>query len=528
MSVLSYLVFYTILVYVIAQMPTADFPYVRTLDKNGKFVLYWNFNDTHITFEVQVRTFGYVGLGISRDGSMYPADVVLGWVNNDLAYFGENTTRIIYSFHDQDPDTEKFQLLWHGKENRGSVNLHLTQISVLPYDPTSTQWSSTAWTLDFINNNFTIHEQREAYRCIGFYLPDLGGKSHIIRFEPKIDAGNEDYIQGISLYRCNIGDAVNVSQIHGHGFNCLEAPPVIQYCKEFLAGWAPGGEGFYLPENVGISVGDSNDPVFYVLATQYKATGGPQGVKDTSGLRLTLTRSLRRQEAGYIDAGSYISWQHFLPPREPEFTTKAYCSQKCLMWGFKDTLDPMNVIGVMFKTHSLAKAVALRVIRDRTEMPWIIKDDKYSPNYQIMRSLRKPVTVQKGDRLLVECTYDTSSRTRTTLGGYFSENEVCRAYILYYPKKFIDGCLGWSSYDHLRGRFQEPVLSEDTFAYLNSTDWLRDQEMRRNLKVALATSTEHSFCYSNNQAPQNAFDHFDHPQYSIRHTAPSTCPQGAV
>ena len=55
----------------------------------------------------------------------------------------------------------------------------------------------------------------------------------------------------------------------------------------------------------------------------------------------------------------------------------------------------MNVIGVMFKTHSLAKAVALRVIRDRTEMPWIIKDDKYSPNYQIMRSLRKPVTVQK-------------------------------------------------------------------------------------------------------------------------------------
>lgn len=40
-----------------------------------------------ITFELQVRTLGYVGFGFSRDGRMAGSDMVLGWVDHGQVYF---------------------------------------------------------------------------------------------------------------------------------------------------------------------------------------------------------------------------------------------------------------------------------------------------------------------------------------------------------------------------------------------------------------------------------------------------------
>lgn len=47
----------------------------------------WGFNDTIIWFEVQVKTLGYVGFGISEDGKMVPADVFVGYVANNQVFF---------------------------------------------------------------------------------------------------------------------------------------------------------------------------------------------------------------------------------------------------------------------------------------------------------------------------------------------------------------------------------------------------------------------------------------------------------
>jgi hypothetical protein len=40
-----------------------------------------------ITFELQVRTLGYVGFGFSKDGRMTGADIVVGWVDKGQVYF---------------------------------------------------------------------------------------------------------------------------------------------------------------------------------------------------------------------------------------------------------------------------------------------------------------------------------------------------------------------------------------------------------------------------------------------------------
>lgn len=71
----------------LSPIPTDRYPYNTTLDHHEDYFLFWEFNDTTITFEVHVRTYGYVGFGLSLHGGMYPADVFVGWIDNGRPYF---------------------------------------------------------------------------------------------------------------------------------------------------------------------------------------------------------------------------------------------------------------------------------------------------------------------------------------------------------------------------------------------------------------------------------------------------------
>lgn len=59
----------------------------NTVNLDENFRLLWNIRDQDITFEVQVRTLGYFGLGFSRDGTIYGADMAVGWIDHGHAYF---------------------------------------------------------------------------------------------------------------------------------------------------------------------------------------------------------------------------------------------------------------------------------------------------------------------------------------------------------------------------------------------------------------------------------------------------------
>lgn len=58
------------------------------LDEN--FRLLWNIEGDEITFEMQVRTHGYIGLGFARKEDRSSADVVIGWVDHGQTYFQVN------------------------------------------------------------------------------------------------------------------------------------------------------------------------------------------------------------------------------------------------------------------------------------------------------------------------------------------------------------------------------------------------------------------------------------------------------
>ena len=70
--------------------PTPSYQFKKVLDDDGNYELFWNIAGDTILFEVNVRTLGYVGFGLSKDrtGKMSPADMIIGWVQENNVYFG--------------------------------------------------------------------------------------------------------------------------------------------------------------------------------------------------------------------------------------------------------------------------------------------------------------------------------------------------------------------------------------------------------------------------------------------------------
>jgi hypothetical protein len=63
--------------------PTEPYENLEILCKPNRYVLYWTYNQTDITFEVIVKTNGWISFGLSPDGQIYYSDFVVAWVYPD-------------------------------------------------------------------------------------------------------------------------------------------------------------------------------------------------------------------------------------------------------------------------------------------------------------------------------------------------------------------------------------------------------------------------------------------------------------
>lgn len=69
----------------------------NAVDLNDDFRLHWTIKGPEITFEVQVATLGYIGIGFSSTGAMDNADMAIGWVDGEKAHFQVREILIIIS-----------------------------------------------------------------------------------------------------------------------------------------------------------------------------------------------------------------------------------------------------------------------------------------------------------------------------------------------------------------------------------------------------------------------------------------------
>lgn len=108
------------------------------------------------------------------------------------------------------------------------------------------------------------------------------------------------------------------------------------------------------------------------------------------------------------------NWRHIIPPLQEKVISEGHCIEDCTRRAFPKT--GISIFAVMMRTHQIGKEIKLRHVRNNEEFAPIALDRNVDPNYQEFRRLPSAVRTMPGDRLISECTYDSSSRDQITLG----------------------------------------------------------------------------------------------------------------
>jgi hypothetical protein len=192
----------------------------------------------------------------------------------------------------------------------------------------------------------------------------------------------------------------------------------------FLAGWAPGGQNFVMPDNVGLKLRPGST---LLLQVHYWNAAGHQDVRDRSGIAL-CTGHARTHEAGVVAVGPMnIS----IPPRTDDHEESYTCP------GFLTSLiGTMNILASSPHMHGLGKRYTTEIIRNHgsgmetvelltSVNPWDFNDQTSYPQ-------APPVVVNGGDGVRVTCTYDNPG-PNTVSWGENTEDEMCFDFLLVYP-----------------------------------------------------------------------------------------------
>uniref|UniRef100_UPI0037E82EA7 DBH-like monooxygenase protein 2 homolog n=1 Tax=Semicossyphus pulcher TaxID=241346 RepID=UPI0037E82EA7 len=447
-----------------------NLPFMEYLDQNHLVCLKWGFADPQgdITLKFLVNTTGWIGFGFSPNGGMAGADIVMGGIGPSGVYFKDyhatgnsmpmedkqqsytllyaNETegqtiltfrRAIQSCDDQDFHiTSQAIKLIYAYGTTDEINYHSSrrgtkEVNLLNYKPRATITDPNC--LSVRVDNITVPQNHTYYHCKVMKLPKLKTKHHIYMVEPVIE--HPDLIHHMLLYRC---PSIVTEQ---YDRPCYMGD-IGDSCFDTMASWAVGGGVFVLPDKVGIPIGAEETETLYRLEIHYNNPNGDAGRTDSSGLKLCLTDKLRQYDMGTLTAGllHFDRMEYKIPPKATQFHSYGVCNTSM----FSQLVNPfpeLNVFAVMLHTHLAGRKVRVVQFRNGKQIDVLVSDDNYNFEYQEAVSLGKVKTIELGDELVVECTYSTASRTKVTKMGLGTTDEMCLAFLLYYPEVKITSCI---------------------------------------------------------------------------------------
>ncbi|KAK3586453.1 hypothetical protein CHS0354_001836 [Potamilus streckersoni] len=199
------------------------------------------------------------------------------------------------------------------------------------------------------------------------------------------------HVHHILVYRCRGIDP----KFDKVGYLCYdEIPKGLDPCDDVITGWAIGGKTFYYPEHVGLSIGAPDDPDFYIMETHYDNPDQKSGVIDNSGIRITLTKKLRRYDADMMELGHNVNWRHIIPPFEKAYLSQSYCPFQCIDHTLGNMTE-IRVFAIAQHSHLLGRAIKTRHLRNGIELSPLAIDPHYDFNFQETRHLREEIPIRR-------------------------------------------------------------------------------------------------------------------------------------
>ncbi len=101
---------------------------------------------------------------------------------------------------------------------------------------------------------------------------------------------------------------------------------------------------------------------------------------------------------------------------------------------------PVTIHGSLLHMHTHGSAMRTRIIRNGKELP-PISQRHYDSNYQAMVLADGRETIQPGDTLITECTWNTKGKKEAVRGGLATSEEMCFNFLNVYPASNVYLCL---------------------------------------------------------------------------------------
>jgi len=531
--------------------------------------LYWTIHEETEMVEIglQVETTGWVGFGISNDGMMPGADMIIGWIPDDAIFTHEaylqrrhsistanrypvfdedlssdlqaawqdngvtflhftrelfpcadeqdpflkqiimGTTFVLFAFQDIDPvcsgraDIE-CELEAHNLQSMGSqsINFFSGESSVVAMPDEYDEFS-------FLMDNYAVPPEDTTYHCKFIELePYINKTSHMIRYDPVIQPGNEAAVHHIILYWCQ---DFNESFI-GEETDCNDHAnmPELKCTQDInLAGWAVGASDFYFPEHVGYPI---QGKMYMLLEIHYDNPNLVEGIIDSSGIKIYWTEELREFEAGQIGIGANYG-STWVPGDigDSHVTQSFHSAPECSANTIPE--EGVNMFVGLLHAHTIGVAMKLRHIRNNVELPPLIQNDQYDFNYQQWITFPNDVKLLPGDEFICECNYSTS-RVYPTYGGQSTQDEMCVCTVYYYPATEFTFAGSMFSDEQYTDFFQTAIDNE---WWNGTTDWSTNRDNQQSERY-----------YYNGKDP-DAFQHYlDFQNTPNRGVFCGGCPDG--
>jgi hypothetical protein len=281
------------------------------------------------------------------------------------------------------------------------------------------------------------------------------------------------------------------------------------------------------PDNVGVPIGEDRVE-YYMTEIHYTNPNRLQGLTVNSGYELYHTEKLRNHDAGFIQVGAQSAKTYALtiPPNSAGFVQASHCSPQCT-----SNLPPqgINVFVYMLHSHLSGRKERLRHFRRNKELPLIAKDDNFNFDHQTNRPLQSHVKVLPGDQLTLECTYDTTwKRGGATLGGRSTRDEICQAFLMYYPRvTTINQCgsdfsqsamlefMGIQKVSTEKGVIDPTILEPPQLKGLKYSNYIEKIHWTRELRAEFQNMTrfglQESYCFAPSYILRNGVQRIKYP-----------------
>nr|AZK16218.1 tyramine beta-hydroxylase [Lymnaea stagnalis] len=460
------------------------YQYQVTLDPDSRYLFQWSVDYKESLINVQltckVTPESWLAFGFSDYGDVTSADLILFWTDGDGKHHffdGHTTPDGIFL-----PDRQQDYHLTSVADDRGSVVLdfyrhfntcdpedyaldngttHLVYVeSAQPEGPplardvtrlrhgvqrlqllkpeiSAPVFPEDTWSFEVRAPEVLVPAEETTYWWHTTILPDMPSPHHIIQYEGIVAEGSGDLVHHMEVFHCQVQKGHGVPYYNGPGI-AEGKPEGLEVCRKVIGAWAMGAEAMIYPEEAGVPVGGQGFSRFALLEVHYNNPQKKSGRMDSSGIRFHVTSQLRKYDAGIMELGLEYVNKMAVPPGQRDFKLSGYCVHKCTQM----SLPPagIHVFASQLHTHLTGRRVYTKHARDGAELPEVNRDNHYSPHFQEIRRLPQPHHVLPGDVLITTCEYDTTKRSKATVGGFSITDEMCLNYVHYYPRSDLEVC----------------------------------------------------------------------------------------